>query len=411
MLAVAATGEARAQELAISCGAVGQELELCQEGVAAWSAQSGVPVTVVSTPNSTSERLALYQQILASGSDDIDVYQIDVIWPGILGNHFIDLGPALGDDVLDEHFQTIVDNNTIDGELKAMPWFTDAGVLYYRADLLEQQGHAPPTTWEEMATIAREIQDAERAAGNERMLGYVFQGNAYEGLTCNALEWIHSHGGGTIVDDAGEVTVNNPSTVAALEEAASWINTIAPQGVLSYQEEEARGVFQAGHAVFMRNWPYAWALANAEGSPVAGKVGVVALPMGAGDGARHTGTLGGWNLAVSKYSSMQAEAMDLVAFLVSYDEQKRRAVEGAYNPTIAALYEDEEVLAANPFFGDLFATFTSAVARPSGVTGTRYNQVSTEFWNAVHNTLNGSATAADSLAQLERRLARLSRTW
>jgi trehalose/maltose transport system substrate-binding protein len=401
---------ATAQELAISCGAVGQELQLCRDGVAAWSEQSGVPVKVVSTPNSTSERLALYQQILASGSADIDVYQIDVIWPGILGTHFVDLTPAFEPATLDGHFEAIIENNTIDGELKAIPWFTDAGVLYYREDLLDEHGHEPPTTWAEMAAIAEEIQNAEREAGNQRMVGYVFQGNAYEGLTCNALEWIYSYGGGRIVDDAGEVTVNNPAAVAALEEAASWVGNITPQGVLAYQEEEARGVFQAGHAVFMRNWPYAWALANAEDSPIKGKVGVTALPKGGEDG-RSTGTLGGWNLAVSRYSDMREEAMDLVAFLASYEEQKRRAIEGAYNPTIAALYEDDEVLQANPFFGELFETFVNAVARPSDVTGARYNQVSTEFWNATHNTLNGSTTADRALAQLERKLERLSRTW
>ena len=405
-----AAAPAIAQELAISCGAVGQELALCREGVAAWSEKTGIPVDVVSTPNSTSERLALYQQILASGSADIDVYQIDVIWPGILGAHFVDLAPAFEGTLLDAHFEAIVENNTVDGKLKAMPWFTDAGVLYYRRDLLAEHGVEPPATWSDMAAIAAEIQAAERAAGNERMVGYVFQGQAYEGLTCNALEWIHSRGGGRIVNDAGEVTIDNPAAVAALEQAASWVGAITPAGVLAYQEEEARGVFQAGHAVFMRNWPYAWALANAEDSPIRGKVGVTALPKG-GPHGRSTGTLGGWNLAVSRYSDMPEAAIDLVAHLVSLEEQKRRAIEGAYNPTIRALYEDEEVLAANPFFGELFDTFVNAVARPSDVTGARYNQVSTEFWNAVHDTLNGSVSAERALARLDRKLERLARSW
>ncbi len=284
--AVLAATSAAAQQLAISCGAVGQELKLCRDGVAAWSAETRIAVDVVSTPNSSSERLALYQQMLASGSADIDVYQIDVIWPGILGAHCVDLAPAFEPATLDRHFQTIIENNTVDGELKAIPWFTDAGVLYYRRDLLEARGHEPPTTWTDMAAIAAEIQAAERAAGNAPMVGYVFQGNAYEGLTCNALEWIRSYGGGRIVDDDGAVTVNNPDAVAALEKAASWVGAITPQGVLAYQEEEARGVFQAGHAVFMRNWPYAWALANAEDSPIKGKVGVSALPKGGADGER-----------------------------------------------------------------------------------------------------------------------------
>jgi trehalose/maltose transport system substrate-binding protein len=167
-------------------------------------------------------------------------------------------------------------------------------------------------------------------------------------------------------------------------------------------------VFQSGNAVFMRNWPYAWALGNAEDSAINGKIGVSALPKGGEDG-KHTGVLGGWQLAVSKYSANAELAADLVKHLTSSDEQKRRAIKGAYNPTIAALYEDEEVLEANPFFGNLYETFTNAVARPSRVTGAKYNQVSSEFYNAAHEVLSGKTDAASSLEALESRLDRLSR--
>jgi trehalose/maltose transport system substrate-binding protein len=240
------------------------------------------------------------------------------------------------------------------------------------------------------------------------MWGFVFQAKAYEGLTCDALEWIDSFGGGTIVAEDGAITINNDQAAEALNLASTWVGSIAPEGVLNYAEEESRGVFQSGNAVFMRNWPYAWALGNAEDSPIKGKIGVSALPKGSGDG-KHTGTLGGWQLAVSKYSQSPALAVDLVLYLTSYDEQKRRAIEGAYNPTIAALYQDQEVLAANPFFGELYETFTNAVARPSRVTGAKYNQVSSEFFNAVHEVLSGASDAASSLAALEGDLDRLSR--
>src|SRR5439155_218690 len=96
--------------------------------------------------------------------------------------------------------------------------------------------------------------------------GIVSQGRAYEGLTCNALEWVDSFGGGTIVDGQGKVTINNPKAIAAIKLADSWIKNIAPEGVLNYAEEEARGAFQSGNAVFMRNWPYAWALSQAPDS-------------------------------------------------------------------------------------------------------------------------------------------------
>jgi trehalose/maltose transport system substrate-binding protein len=399
---------AEAATISISCGAVGLELELCQEGANAWAEASGNQVNVISTPNSATERLALYQQILAAGSADIDVFQIDVIWPGILASHFIDLSEHVDQEQIEQHFPAIVENNTVDDALVAIPWFTDAGILYYRTDLLEKYGKQPPVTWQELAETAKEIQDGERAEGNDKMSGFVFQAKAYEGLTCDALEWIDSFGGGTIVEEDGSITINNDKAIAALDFAATWIGAIAPEGVLNYAEEESRGVFQSGNAVFMRNWPYAWALGNAEDSAINGKIGVSALPKGGEDG-KHTGVLGGWQLAVSKYSANAELAADLVKHLTSYEEQKRRAIKGAYNPTIAALYEDEEVLEANPFFGNLYETFTNAVARPSRVTGAKYNQVSSEFYNAAHEVLSGKTDAAASLEALEGRLDRLSR--
>lgn len=394
-------------ELTISCGAVGAELALCEEGVAAWEDETGHDVEIVSTPNSSTERLSLYQQILSAQSSDIDVMQIDVVWPGLLANHLLDLNEAIGEEAADGHFETIVANNTVDERLVAMPWFTDAGVLYYRTDLLEQHGFEAPETWEEMTAIAEEIQAAERADGNDQMWGYVFQGRAYEGLTCNALEWVASQGGGTLVDDGGEITIDNENAAAALDLAAGWIGDISPAGALNYTEEEARGVFQSGNAVFMRNWPYAWSLAQSEDSEVAGKVGVVKLPHGPnGDTAA---TLGGWNLAVSKYSENPELAAELVAFLTGEAEQKRRAIEGAYNPTIASLYEDEEVLTAVPFFGTLFDTFTNAVARPSAPTGDNYGRVSNSFFNATHSVLSGDMTGAEAVSQLDSELSRIKR--
>ncbi len=401
-----AAQSAGAAEISISCGAIGIERELCVDAVAEWEGLTGHSARIVSTPNSTTERLALYQQLLAAHAPDIDVFNIDIVWPGILGAYFIDLAPyAAGRET--EHFPAIIANNTVDGELKAMPWYTDAGLLYYRADLLEKHGKPVPETWAELAETAAAIMRAERAGGGGRVWGFVFQARAYEGLTCDALEWVASHGGGTIVDDAGEITVDNPAAAAALDQAASWVGTVAPPGVLNYTEEEARGVFQSGNAVFMRNWPYAWALAQSEGSPVRGRVGVAALPHGP-NGAP-TGTLGGWNLAVSRFSEHPELAADLVMFLTSRAEQKRRAIIGAYNPTIPALYDDPEVLAAVPFMRELLPIVEGALARPSRATGEDYNRVSAAFWGAAHDVLAGKTDAAAALAGLADKLSVIRR--
>lgn len=393
-------------EIAISCGAVGKELDLCKSGIEAWSKKTGHKVRVISTPDSTSERLNLYQQNLAQKSSTIDVYQIDVIWPSLLANHMIDLAP-LTKGAEKEHIPAIVQNNTVKGKLVGMPWFTDGGVLYYRKDLLEKHGEKVPTTWQELTDTAKKVMDAEREAGNDKMWGFVWQGRAYEGLTCDALEWIASSGGGGIVEPDGSITINNEKAAAAIDMAAGWVGTITPKDVLNSGEEESRGIFQAGNAVFMRNWPYAWALAQEKDSPIKDKVGVAALPRG--DDGKSTATLGGWELAVSKYSKHPEVAVDLVLHLTSLEEQKRRAIEGSYNPTIGSLYKDAEVIEKNPFFGSLYDTFINAQPRPSTATGRYYNKVSNEFWNAVHEVLSGGAKASDSLASLETKLKAISK--
>ena len=394
--------------IALSCGAVGVEARLCREGAEAWARQTGNRVSMISTPAGATERLALYQQLLAARSGDIDVLQIDVVWPGILASHLVDLSDRLSAADRAAQFPAMIDNDTVDGRLIALPWFTAAGILYYRRDLLEKYGRRVPESWAELTETAQRITTAERAAGHARLWGFVFQGRAYEGLTVNGLEWVNSHGGGTIVDPEGRITIDNPQAAVALAQAAGWIDTIAPPGVLNYAEEETRAVFQPGNAVFMRNWPYAWPLLNAEDSPVRGKVGVAVLPRGGPDG-RHSATLGGEQLAVSRYSRHPQEAASLVVYLTSRAEQKRRAIAGGLNPTWRDLYDDPEVLAANPFFGDLRDTFEHAVARPSAATGPRYNQVSAEFRNAVHTVLSGRAEPAAALHRLAGRLERLQR--
>jgi trehalose/maltose transport system substrate-binding protein len=411
LVSVAVPPGARAEgaTVSVACGSVGAEYDFCKTGAEAWAKKTGNQVRVVSVPKDSNEQLALFQQLLSQKSAEIDVLRIDVIWPGVLGPDLVDLGKEVPKEVVSQHFPAIIQANTVEGRLVGLPAFTDAGVLFYRKDLLQKYGRKVPTTWQELTETAKVVQDGERKAGNANLWGFVFEGRAYEGLTCNALEWLDSFKAGEIVDANGRVVVDNPKAVEALKLAASWVKSISPEGVLNYAEEEARGAFQSGNAVFMRNWPYAWALSQGPDSPVKGKVGLTALPMGGADG-KHTATLGGWQWSVNRYTKNQKAAVDLAMYLASPEEQKRAALEISENPTIPALYKDPEILAKNPFMGELLPAFQAAVARPSRQTGSRYNQVSSAFWNAVHDTLAGRATPEESLAQVGKTLQRLTRS-
>lgn len=397
MLAVAGTSAAWAEELFYVTGSVGAAVENLKQTVKPWEEATGNKVTIVPMPASTSDQFAQYRLWLAAGTKDIDLYQTDVIWAPQLSDHFVDLSEA-AKDLTPLHFPSVIASQTVDGKLVALPLFTDAPALYYRTDLLEKYGKPVPATWAELTATAQEIQDGERAAGQNDLWGYVWQGNAYEGLTCNALEWVKSHGGGQIVEPDGTISINNENAVKALEQAAAWVGAISPPGVLAYQEEEARGVWQTGNAVFMRNWPYAYNLSNGDDSAVKGKFDVAPLPSG-GDGA--AATLGGWNVAVSKYSTKQDAAISLALYLSSPEGQKSTAMLNGNLPTVVALYDDPDIGAKVPLIPRWKAVFEQAVPRPSAAVKGKYNEVSAKFWSAVHQTLSGDGTAAENLELLE----------
>lgn len=401
---LAVASQASAVTLTFACDSVGSGYNECKKGADAWAKKTGNTVNVLQVPKETDQRLALYQQQLGAKASDVDVYMVDVVWPGLISQHLMDLKSIVPAAQMKEYFPSMVENNTVNGKLIALPWFTDAGVLYYRTDLLSKYGYkAAPKTWAELQAMAAKVQAGEKKT-NPKFVGFVFQGKNYEGLTCDALEWINSFGGGRIVEPDGKITVNNAKAAAALKTIAGFVGTISPSAVTTYGEEEARQIFQSGNAMFMRNWPYAYDAGQAQGSPIRGKIGVAALP--AGPGGKPSATLGGWQLAVNAYSKNQKEAADLVVYLAGREEQKRRAVQASYNPTMPALYKDKDVLKAVPFFGSLYDVFTNAVARPATVTGLKYNQVSDAFATAVYSVLTKKATPEAALKNAENQISR-----
>jgi trehalose/maltose transport system substrate-binding protein len=363
---------------------------------------TGAQATLVKGAESATDRLQFYLQTFAAQAPDIDAAQIDVIWPGILAAHASDLSGSMPEG---DFFEAIVQNNTVNDVLVGIPMFTDAGILYSRTDLLEKYGfEGPPETWDELQEMAQTITEGEIGETPE-FTGFVWQGNAYEGLTCDALEWQYSHDGGQIIDpDSAEVTVNNENAIAAFERAAGWVGTISPEAVTGYMEEDARAVWQGGAAAFMRNWPYAYSLGQEDGSVIKDKFEVGVLPA-AEAGGQHAATLGGWQAFVSAYSQNQEIAAEFCRYLTSAPIQKSRAIEVANLPTLGGLYEDPDVLAAQPYYESMFDVFAGgAVPRPSTVAADLYNDVSITYFTAVNQILSGSeaaSTVEDMAAELE----------
>ncbi|GAB4463172.1 MAG: ABC transporter substrate-binding protein [Anaerolineae bacterium] len=345
--------------------------------------------------------LALYQQALAAHTPDIDLYDIEITWSGLFARHLFDIHAALPAEATGAFFPALIEAFTVDGRLVGLPYQIDAGVLYSRADLLAKYGYdAPPATWDALTAMAAAIQEGERAAGNAAFWGYVWQGERYEGLVCNALEWQFASGGGHILDASGQPEVNNAGTRAALARAAAWVGAISPPGVTTYVEEDARQVWRAGNAAFMRNWTYV--AQDAAGS--AGASDLIVSPLPAGDAGASGGCLRGRALAVSRYSPHLREAVALAAFLAGEREQRLRALEHAINPALPALYHDPDMLAVVPWLGQLEAAFTNPVARPANAAGAAYDAVARAYAAAIHAALTGEATPANAMARLEEEL-------
>jgi trehalose/maltose transport system substrate-binding protein len=378
--------------------------EARQQELQQFTQETGIRVSLLPSPDSARQRLVLWRELLGTGASGPDVYSIDVIWPGMLSEYFVDLKPYFPHEV-SLQFPALAGAYTVDNKLVAMAYRADIGLLYYRTDLLRQYGYRePPGTWDELENMAARIQAGERAKGKKQFWGFVWQGAADEVLTCDALEWQAAEGGGRIIEEDKTISVNNPQAIRAWQRAAHWVGSISPPGVVGYREWDSLNVWVAGDAAFMRHWPSAYLDSQAAGSPIRNKFDAALLP---GGKAGRVGTLGGWGLAVSRFSAHRSEALELVRYLSRRDLQLKRAQVLSQPPTVPELYNLPEVLESKSRLNLLSQAFrTGIVARPSNVTGEKYQEVSDAYIQAVHSVLTGEKGAPEAAAALEDKLVR-----
>jgi multiple sugar transport system substrate-binding protein len=282
---------------------------------------------------------------LQAAASEIDVIGGDVIWPAQFAANgwILDVSDRFSESERQKFLPAPVDSLVYEGAIYGVPWFTDAGMLYYRADLLEEAGFSePPATWEALKEMAlKAMQDTGTRDG------FAFQGAQYEGGTVNGLEYIWTHGGDVLSGD--EVVVESPEAVAGLETERSMISDgVASQAVSTYKEQETDPAFLGGRTVFCRNWPYMYALAeDPEISRIEpGQIGIAPLP--AGEGGQNSAGLGGWNMMINANSQRQEEAWEFVRWMTGEEGQRARALAATLLPTRKPLYEDQEILEKVP---------------------------------------------------------------
>ena len=380
--------------------------QLRQDALDEYTAKTKIEFDLIPTPGTSAEQLPLVLDLFHRAAKTPDVYVIDGTWPGTLGEHLLDLAPFLTEESR-RHAKPLLQNNTVGGRLIALPLYMSGGMLFYRRDLLKKYGYSsPPRTWKELDSMALRIQNAERQTGNSDFWGYIWQGGPYEGLTCNALEWQSSFGGGKIVENDGTVSINNPRAAAALKTAAKWVGTISPKSVIAYTEADTSNVFRAGNAAFMRHWTSAYQ--SIRGTMEPESIGIALLPAGPAGRAM---TIGGFQLAVSRYSQHAREAADLVLYLTSPEVQARRAIRRGFLPTYPELHRRSDVARALPP-ASVFAAAPPAswTFRPASATASNYPEVTKVYFEKVHELLAGKIPAERALVEIEQRVKSLPRT-
>lgn len=360
----------------------------------------GQRVTVIQLPNDADDQHAQLVANLQTRTDRYDVMALDVIWTAEFAASDWIVPLSQRRFPLAEFLRPAVETALYQNRLYAVPFTSNAGLLYYRKDILAAAGAQPPRTWAQLATLAATV------APRYGLAGYAGQFLSYEGLTVNFAEAVQSAGGSILSADGTRVTLNSPQARQGLDFLvggfrAGWI----PRAALTYDEEASRRAFEQGTLLFLRNWPYVYGLASqpGPGNKAAGKFGVVPLPGSNGPGSS---SLGGENLAISSFSRHPVTALAFIKFLTSLASERQVLRHGAQPPVWTRLYSEPDLIRQYPYLQVLQNAILTARPRPAI---TDYSQVSLAISTAVHQALMLREPAGATISGLSSQLAGIIR--
>jgi len=359
-------------------------------------------VTTRITAAETGQAFEQFQNQFRAGNAEIDVIMGDIIWPPpFASNGWIsDLSDQFTDEDQSKFLPEAIAGNTYEDAIYGVPWFTDAGFLYYRTDLLEDAGFSePPQTWDELKEMASKVQQDANIEN-----GFVFTGAQYEGGTQLGIEFIRTAGGDVFDDDNETVIIDSPEAIAGLAMQQSLVaEGIAPQAVANFEEDLAGGAFMRGDSVFMRMWPYQYDfLGDPEESSLAvDQVELTKVPVLTEDLPR-VNVGGGFNFFINADAGDQEASYKLIEYLTAPEQQKKLAIEGAYLPTLEELYDDQEVIDAVPAVRlgglELVGETTPPPVSPF------YSDMSLAMAEAFNGNILGETTPEETAANLKEEL-------
>ncbi|WP_293126467.1 ABC transporter substrate-binding protein [Microcoleus sp. bin38.metabat.b11b12b14.051] len=332
----------------------------------------------------------LYTSAFLLGESPYDIINMDIVWvPKFAAAGWVrDLTDRIGPKQLAKFIPGNVEGGRYRGKLYRIPHASDAGMLYYRKDILKQAGIPAPKTFEEMVKISQNLQQQGKATW-----GYLWQGKQYEGVSAMFVEVLSGFGGFWANPKTFEVGLDKPEAIKAVEFLKNTIASgISPPGVTTYGEEETRLLFQNGKALFLRNWPYVWKLANTEGSKVKGKIAIE--PMLSSIGKTGGSCLGGWGWGISKTSKHPEQAWKAIKYLTSEATQRKFILETGLIPSYKSLFTDKQIVAKYPHYPQLLKVVERSALRPLIA---QYAQASDILQRYLSSAFTGRMTAEQAM--------------
>lgn len=319
-----------------------------------------IRIQIIEGPSASDLYENLYTSAFILGDSPYDLINMDVVWAAkfAAAGWIQDLSSRITDEQLKAFLDKDVEAGRYEGKLYRIPLRSDAGMLYYRKDLLEKAGLQPPETFAELIKISQKLQSTKATKW-----GYLWQGRQYEGLSAMFVEILEGYGGFWVNPDTKEVGLAQPEAIKAVTFLKSTIETgISPKGVTTYQEEDTRRLFQNGDAVFLRNWPYVWPLAQEDSSKIKDKIGI--KPMIHAPGQKSGASLGGWGLGIAKTSRHPEQAWKAIEYFTSTEALRPFIIKTGYLPSRKELFMDAEILEKYPHYSQFLEIAKNTVLRP-----------------------------------------------
>ena len=386
----------------------------------------------------TGDRRNQYQQWLSAGRSTPSLLRVDNGWtiPFIAREQLLNLSENLPSEVTqrvtENYFDPAVSTaQGEDGDLYALPLWVGLPTMLYRKDLVESAGYDPegnnwatePLTWQRFSEVVADVKEQ-----SDVDYGYVFQADAYAGLSCcNFNEFMTSWGGAyfggeeNLFGPIGErpITINEEPVAQSIRMVRTFIHgqedehsldeytgNIAPEAVTNWTEQETNGAFQNGNAAFMRNWPFFVNL-NGGSDNFGENLGITPIPYAVPEEeAEYPGTggttaaLGGWHVAVNPNTENLEESLQVVE-AASSDEFNYAIFEilGQIPPKPDLLDTDRarEVGVMGRYLDTFTVAGQNAMPRPVTVVWPDQSQATFQEINATYSQQKSPEDALSSL--------------